>query len=192
MSDYKLAEIIGEGNFRVCYAVTGRPDICVKRIKPGLRFLRRMHLFLFRSGMNREEYKTYQRLPEALKPYFNPVIDAGKNYLVTGRPMDFDGSHSRPVCAYGKISNDAFWKKMEKIISLFEHHNIWFFDAFQKGNNVFVQRISEHEWQPIIVDYKRIGWKSYPVQVNLLVDSEKKKKFYRKYTRFINHFRALK
>lgn len=192
MKDIQLAEKIGEGNFRECYAVVGEPGLCVKRLKPGLGFLQRLHLNLLRPRMNEEEHDTYSRLPELLKPYFNPVIDARRDYLVTARPLDYDGSHSKPVCDYGRVSNKYFWAEVEKIVELFERHNIWFFDAFQIGANVFVQRLSPEEWKPIIVDYKRLGWKSYPVQVNLLFDSEKRKKFYRKYRRFVQSFRSDK
>ncbi len=190
MDTIQLAEKIGEGNFRECFAVAGEPGLCVKRLKPELDLLQRLHLRLLRPRMNAEEYETYNRLPELLKPYFNPVIDAQRDYLVTARPLDYDGSHSRPVCDYGRVANKYFWKEVEKIVELFEVHNIWFFDAFQIGTNVFVQRLSPEKWKPIIVDYKRLGWKSYPVQVNLLFDSEKKRKFYRKYRRFVQSFRS--
>ncbi len=190
MGNIQLAEKIGEGNFRECFAVVGEPGLCVKRLKSDLDLLQRLHLRLLRPRMNAEEYETYNRLPELLKPYFNPVIDAQPDYLVTARPLDYDGSHSRPVCDYGRVANKYFWKEVEKIIELFEAYNIWFFDAFQIGTNVFVQKLSPEKWKPIIVDYKRLGWKSYPVQLNLLVDSEKKKKFYRKYRRFVQSFRS--
>lgn len=190
MKSIKLADKIGEGNFRECFAVAGEPGLCVKRLKPGLGLLQRLHLRLLRPRMNQEELDTYNRLPELLKPYFNPVIDARREYLVTARPLDYDGSHSKPVCDYGRVSNEYFWEEIEKIVELFEQHNIWFFDAFQIGTNVFVQRLSEEKWKPIIVDYKRLGWKSYPVQLNLLFDTEKRRKFYRKYRRFVQNFRA--
>lgn len=186
----QLAEKIGEGNFRECYAVKNEPGLCVKRLKPHPGFFRRMSIFLFRRDINREEYDIYNRLPEDLKPYFNPVLKFSEDHLITSRPVDYNGSHSKPVCEYGRISNKLFWKEIDKVLGLFEKHNIWFFDAFLKGRNVFVKKLSEKEWVPIIVDYKRLGWKAYPVQINLLLDSEKKKKFYRYFKRFESKFRA--
>lgn len=188
--DPELGAKIGEGHLRECFAVKGEPGLCVKKLKPNLTIFQKLHLNLLRRKMNLDEYNTYNKLPQALKPYFNPVIRAGRDYLVTKRPMDYDGSHSLSVSDYGKVSNKYFWEEVEKIVALFEAHNLWFFDAFQLGTNVFVQRLSEDHWKPVIVDYKRHGWRSYPAQLNLLWNSEKKKKFYRKYERFVNLFKG--
>ncbi len=190
MSTARLAEKIGEGHLRECFAIKGKPGLCVKRLKPGLSLLQRLHLRLLRRGMHRLEYKTYRRLPPKMKPYFNPVISVAPDHLVAARPLDFDGSHSRPVSHHRQIANKAFWKEVDNLISLFEKYNIWFFDAFQLGENVFVQKLSPTHWRPVIVDYKRQGWRSYPAQLNLLLDSEKKKKFYRKYRRFVNRYKG--
>ncbi len=186
----QLADKIGEGNFRECFAVRNEPGLCVKRLKPQPGFFRRLSIFVLRRDINREEFDIYNRLPDDLKPYFNPVLEFTGDYLVTSRPVDYDGKHSKPVCEYGKISNVLFWEEISKLLDLFEKHNIWFFDAFLKGRNVFVKKRSKDEWVPIIVDYKRLGWKAYPVQVNLVLDSEKRKKFYRYFRRFETNFRA--
>ncbi len=192
MIEFELDKKIGVGNFRECFSVKGDPGLCVKKLKPDLTFSQRLHLKLIRRDFNQDEYKTFKQLPKALKPYFNPVIQVSGDHLVAARPMDYNGSHSLPVSDYGKISNDRFWDEVEKVVALFEEHNLWFFDAFQLGTNVFVQRLSSDHWRPIIVDFKRHGWRSYPAQLNLLCDSEKKKKFYRKYQRFVTLFRDKK
>lgn len=191
MIEFELDRLIGTGHFRECFSVKGEPGLCVKKLRPDLTFLQRLHLKLLRKNFNQDEYNTYKLLPEELKPYFNPVIQASGNHLITARPMDYDGSHSLPVSDYGKIDNNHFWNEMEKVVALFEEHNLWFFDAFQLGTNVFVQRLSADHWRPIIVDFKRHGWRSYPAQINLLCDSEKKKKFFRKYQRFVTLFRGM-
>ncbi len=180
---------IGEGHFRECFAVEGEPGLCIKKLKPTLSFWQRLQLFLLRRNINREEYNVYYRLPSELKPYFNPAVSISSDSLIVVRPMDYDGSHSRPVSDYGKVSNRIFWEEVEHIVSLFEKHNFWFLDAFQLGTNVFVQRLSEEQWRPVIIDYKRQGWRSYPMQLNLLMHSEKRKKFYRKYRRFLTLFK---
>lgn len=181
---------IGEGHFRECYTIKDEPALCIKMLKKNITFLQRLHLNLLRRKMNEDEYNTYNQLPASLKPYFNPIVSVTQNFVVTSRPMDYDGSHSRSVADYGKVSNTHFWKEVEKVVRLFEKHNLWFLDAFQLGSNVFVQRLSEDHWQPIIIDYKRHGWKSYPLQLNLLWDSQKKKKFFRKYHRFVESFKG--
>ncbi len=191
MSDkLELGDKIGEGNFRACYAVVDNPGLCVKRLKSDLGFFQRIQVLFLRRRMNYEELAIYQNLPEDLKPYFNPVIEATEDYIVAGRPIDYDGKHSKPVCEYGKVSNQGFWKEVEHIVSLLDKHELWFFDTFQIGTNIFVQKLSEDYWKPIIVDYKHIGWKAFPMQFNLFLDSEKRKKFYRSYRRFEAWFRA--
>ncbi|MDR4987245.1 MAG: hypothetical protein RG741_00220 [Bacteroidales bacterium] len=189
MTEFKLAEKLGEGNFRECFAVEGEPGLCVKRLKPRLGFWRRLNLQVLRPGMNKEEYDIYHRLPDEMKPYFNPVIEVGDDYLVTGRPLDYDGSHSKPVVAYGKIAHRGFWQEIDKILLLFEKYNLWFYDTM-KGRNLFVRKLSEDEWVPVIVDYKRLGWRSYPIQINLMFDSEKKRKCYRYLERFKKRYKA--
>ncbi len=187
---FELAEKIGEGNFRECFAVKGEPGLCVKRLRPDLGFLQRLQVIILRRRMNQEELDTYNNLPEDLKPFFNPIMDATREHLLTARPLDFDGTHSKPVRDYGKITNSVFWKQVEEVVGLLDKHKIWFFDTFQVGTNIFVQRVSESMWKPIIVDYKHLGWKAFPMQFNLLFDSEKRKKFYRSYRRFEQRFRG--
>ena len=185
----KPGEKIGEGHFRECFSVEGETGLCIKMLKPGLSRLQKLHLFILRRDINLEEYRTFSSLPRELKPYFSPVVELGSNYLVTGRPVDYDGNHSAPLSAYGKVSNRHFWKDIDRIVSLFEKHDIWLFDIFRLGENVFVQKLSEDVWKPVIVDYKRQGWKSYPAQLNLLLSSERKKKFFRRFRRFQESFR---
>ncbi len=187
---FELAEKIGEGNFRECFAVKGEPGLCIKRLKPGLGFLQRLQVIVLRRRMNQEELNTYNNLPEELKPYFNPILDAKREYLLTARPLDHDGIHSKPVRDYGKIANEAFWDDVENIVRLLDKNKIWFFDTFQVGTNIFVQRLTEKTWKPVIVDYKHLGWKAFPMQFNLLFDSEKRKKFFRSYRRFEQRFRG--
>ncbi len=186
----ELGEKIGEGNFRECFAVKGKPEMCIKRLRPDLGFLQRLQVLVLRRRMNQEELETYNGLPGELKPYFNPILEASRDYLLTARPLDFDRSHSLPVRDYGTVANEAFWRDVELVVDLLDKHHIWFFDTFQVGTNIFVQRVSEDIWKPVIVDYKHLGWKSFPMQFNLLFDSEKRKKFYRSYYRFEQRFRS--
>ncbi len=188
-SELRFGEKLGEGHFRECYAIEGEPGLCVKRIKPDLGFMQRLQLQVLRRGLNREEYATFQLLPEELKPFFSPVIDFNEEFIITPRPADYNGHYSLALYEYGPVANESFWKDIEKVVKLLDQHNMWFFDAFQLGKNIFVQKTTEQVWKPVIVDYKRLGWKSYPVQLNLLLNSEKKKKFYRRYRRFEDKFR---
>lgn len=66
---------------------------------------------------------------------------------------------------------------------------LYFFDVFHYGNNVIVKKLSETESFPMIVDFKRVGWKSYPLQPQLAFLSERRKKFFRRLGRFEKTFR---
>lgn len=183
-----IGEKLGSGYFRNCYAFENSESICMKTFKPKLGISRRLQVFLFRKNMNLEEYKSYISLPEELKPYFNPVLEAERNYLLMKKPTNHDGSYSRSVRSYqAVIKNEKFWKEVEQLFFLLNKHEQWFFDAFN-GNNMFIQERSESEWVPIIVDYKQEGWIAYPGQINLLLKSERKKKLKRLYGRFTQKY----
>ncbi len=186
---WKLGEKIGEGNFRECFALQDDPGLCYKRLRPDLGFFQRFQVLSLRRHMNQEEQRTYNALPSMIKPYFNPVVDAGKSFLVAARPMDFDGSYSLPLNDYGKVGNSSFWEQSERLVKLLDRHSLWFLDIFG-STNIIVQRLSEQQWKPIIIDYKHLGWKAFPMQLNLVLDSEKRRKFYRSYHRFKALFRA--
>jgi hypothetical protein len=60
------------------------------------------------------------------------------------------------------------------MINIMASNKLWFFDIFHFGNNILVQRISENKFKPIIIDYKRLGWLSYPLQINLILNRKEK------------------
>jgi hypothetical protein len=93
-----------------------------------------------------------------------------------------------PIAHYGKVENPYFWKDAEKIAQLLDEHRLWFFETF-KARNILVKKISEERWQPIFIDYKYIGWKAFPSQINLLLGFEKRRKFFRIYNRFRKRFK---
>lgn len=139
--------------------------------------------------MNLEEFNSNVSLPEELKPFFNPVLEAKRNYLLMNMPKNHDGSYSRSVKSYKAIiANEKFWKEVEQLFFLLDKHEKWFFDVFN-GNNMFIQELSESEWVPLIVDYKQEGWIAYPGQINLILKSERQKKIKRLYDRFTKKYK---
>jgi len=139
--------------------------------------------------INQEELEIWQNLPENLKEYFPKKYEKRGKLLISERPKDFDGTFSKTLIEYGSINNINFWESIDFIVHQMVDHKLRFFDIFHIGNNILVQRISEDVYKPIIIDCKRIGWSSYPLQINLLLDSEKKKKFYRRFNRFKRKFK---
>ena len=179
---------IGGGYFRDCYAVKGHDDICIKIINPRPGLLRALQLKYFRKKINLEEYETYKGLPEEIKKFFNPVHEASENYVVTSMPLDYDGTPSLSLKKTNSVENKKFWDDVTYLFHFLIDNQIWFFDVFN-GNNMFVLKQSKDDWVPIIIDYKQLGWKAFPWQVQLLLNSQKRKKLKRQYGRLVSKYK---
>jgi hypothetical protein len=70
-------------------------------------------------------------------------------------PRDFDGGYSKTVENIGPIDNESFWIHVDKISDIFIKNKIYPFDIFSSGKNVVVQKISESERKPMLIDVKR-------------------------------------
>lgn len=145
----------------------------------------------FFRDINQEELDIYKIIPKQLKPFFPGITHKNGTMLIAERPMDFDNSFSKPLLEYEKISNTNFWNDVDSIAGQLVKHKLWLFDVFHLGNNIIVKRISKNEYKPVIVDFKRFGYSCYPLQLNLLLDSEKEKKLYRRLERFKRDFREI-
>lgn len=182
----QLWKEIGMWNHRICYEIVDS-DLCAKKIKPLTFHIRSLIAHIFRD-INQEELKIFNSLPDDLKTYFPDYYEKKNDMLISQRPKDFDGSFSKTLIEYGPIENVYFWESIDIIISLMTKHKLRFFDAFHQGNNIVVQKISEDKYKPIIIDCKRVWWAAYPLQVNLLFNSEKQKKFNRRIVQFKQSF----
>ncbi len=194
----KMVEIIGEGTYRQCY-VTQNPDLCVKKLKPniikqyfGFKFNLNMKRYLkIKFGildMNKFEFDQISKLPEELVDYIPSNIKLTEEGLIMGRPKDYTGEYSANIIEFGKVRNEYFWKCVDEICVVFEENNLWFQDVFFKGNNVLVKKVSNDKFVPIMIDLKNVGKKLHPVQFNLMLRSEQKRKFYRGFNRFKTEF----
>lgn len=193
-----IGDKIGEGNFRQCYEIVGT-DLCTKRAKKHIMkeiFGRTIYLnasiySLLKFGatnLNKIEYKAIKSLPKELIPYLPAKISLTDDDLIMERSKDFDGSYSRIAIDNGLINNDAFWKHVTHIVTVLEENKVFPSDVFRNGNNVIVKRVSEEEWMPVLIDFKRIGYRSDPFQFNLLLKSEQSKKFHRRLLEFHKRF----
>ncbi len=185
----QLAEKIFEGHHRECYAVAGQ-NLIVKKLKPRPKiFWIRADRF-YRRNVNREEYDLYRCLPVTLREYFPSYVELKDDMLIMERITDFDGSFSKTVLEYGRVANEYFWKDVETIVEILKKERLWLFDIFHYGNNMVVKKVSEKVYRPVIIDFKRMGWNSYPLQVNLLFESECRKKFHRRLKKFVRRFKG--
>ena len=88
----------------------------------------------------------------------------------------------------GKVKNDYFWSCVDDICNIFDQRKLWYQDVFFKGNNVLVKKVTIDKYVPIIIDFKNIGKNFDPIQFNLLLNSEQKRKFYRRFNKFKTAF----
>jgi len=194
----KITEIIGEGAYRNCYA-TQNPDICIKRMKPivnkryfGFNFSIDMKRYLKIkfgiSDLNKVEFSQITKLPQSLKAYIPSEIHLTETELIMGRPKDYNGEYSKSMIEFGKVKNEYFWKCVDEICTVFEEHSLWYQDVFFKGNNILVKKVSRDRFVPIMIDLKELGNNLSPIQINLILKSEKKRKFYRRFDRFKTTF----
>lgn len=180
---------IWEWEYRECYSIPDT-DLCVKKQK---RFREkqifwvdlkiRLDLYLLFTfwveSLNIREYRVFNLLPIDLKKYFPSIVMMCGEDLVMERIKDFDGSCSKTIREFWKIDNMKFWQEIENIARILLEKNMLFFDIFN-SKNIVVKRISENEYVPVIVDFKRLGIGSYSFQFNLVFESERKRKFHKK------------
>ena len=185
----QLAEKIFEGHHRECFAVAGK-NLIVKKLKrrPKIFWIRADKLY--RRNVNKEEYDFYRSLPSSLREYFPSYVELKDNMLIMERITDYEGEFSKTVLEYGKVTNEYFWKDVETIVEILTKERLWLFDIFHCGNNMVVKKVSEKVYRPVIIDFKRMGWHSYPLQINLLFESECRKKFHRRLKKFIKKFKG--
>lgn len=178
----KLWELIGEWRCRTCYAIDGT-DFCIKSLKPLVLTIKSLVSHML-WDMNQTEFKVWDNLPDGLKSYFADSYSLTPDGLVSLRPKDFDGAYSKTLKQFWTVDNIYFWACMEELLESLIQQKIWLLDIFTwTWKNILVQRISEDKFKPVIVDCKKYGWRSFPLQFNLLLDSEKAKKMRRRFKR---------
>lgn len=207
-----LGEKIGEGRYRECWAVEDDPNICIKTVRrepypitPDLPLAKIINLIMervhelgsYKIPANEWEIEVIEKLRSRLNGYL-PVEarlekhDRHGKILIMTRPMDYDGNYSKTVRDHGPVNNRAFWRHIDEIVGLMLANDIFLFDIFHCGQNILLNKVSEDEYMPIIIDFKRFGAKSYPLQPNLLMKSERKRKFLRRLKDFKQKFMPAK
>lgn len=184
-----LGEEIGNGNYRVCYAIKNS-DLIVKINRKfvykkllGVKIPIPAFLFTFLKfgtfNPNEREYNILQKLPNELSPYLPEYIKLENGNLIQNRPKDYTGNYSATVISLKSVTNDSFWKHVKIIEELFVKHDFYPLDIFRGGGNVIVQKISFDEWKPILIDIKRVGYRPIvdSLDFKLIFKSEQKKKF---------------
>lgn len=196
-----LGEEIGSGNFRFCYAVKNS-DLSVKVnrtfvIKNIAGFKVRFPAFIFSLlkfgtvNPNKKEYKILTNLPEELRIYLPKHIEYRNGLLIQSRPKNYDNAYSISVYQAKGVKNAPFWQHVKHIETLLLKHQIYPLDIFRGGGNVMIQKLNEDEWIPIIIDFKRVGYRPFvdSLDLKLMFKSEQKKKFLQRMAAFMIQFK---
>ncbi len=141
-----------------------------------------------KANINEVDYANYQKLPEAVRNNFTPNTRMINGVIVQERMQNYDGTPSVSIeehtQKYGKIQNKFFWETVEKLKQAFLLEEQPLLGVFHRGSNILVKKLSENEWIPIMIDFKRLGARSYPFQPHLNIKDRLQKKFLRQFKSF--------
>lgn len=199
----EFGEEIGKGNYRFCYAIKDS-DLSVKInrkfvIKKIAGFNVYFPAFIFSflkfgtMNPNKKEYEILANLPKKLRKYLPEHIAYRDGLLIQSRPKNYDGSYSASVYHSKEVKNELFWEHVKKIEAILLEHQIYPLDIFRGGGNVMIQKINEMEWIPIIIDFKRIGYRPIAdsLDFKLMFKSQQKKKFLQRMEAFVNQYKKV-
>ena len=150
-------ELIGYGKHRVVVRVSDK--LALKADSTSNRI---------RKGGNKFEWDNYQRyfkdIPMEMRPFFVVLsrrrVSKGKQFHHTRLVRNHDGSLAKTVQQSQKISNVHFWKMFDRVVSWLLQNNIPYFELRPK--NVMVKWISPATAIPVIIDYEKVGARTYP------------------------------
>lgn len=187
---------IGEGRFREVYQVGG---YTLKVLKPYTRknygpFHIAFPVTLYTTlkfgipDFNEHEYNTYNsfadRIPSELRESFYHIHGVqkpnGRSCLITELVADTDGKPSKRLSEHGKIADSIFWKQIKRLEEALLDEGIMLMDI--NGENILVRK-TDNGPIPVIVDYKRLGGKTYPAQFWLSSGKQMEKKIQRRFQR---------
>lgn len=192
---------IWEWRYRECFS-TDDPNLCVKKMKKKIirslfwiKFSIKSDIFsLFKfwnDNINIVEYEFIQRIPTELFEYLPNTIFLERWLLYMERPRNYDRTYSITLKEHGPTENESFWEHIENIERICRENKFWGFDIMNNWKNILIKKISETEYKPVIIDCKGSEIWSTLTQPNLLLDSERRKIFYRRLSRFMKEFRLL-
>lgn len=132
---------------------------------------------------NEIEYKNYCKMPEKLKQYF-PFIWYENWDIYSDTVLNYDNNISMNLYDYKWYISEDFWTELRQIINIMIKNNYYLYDLNAK--NILIQYSSQEKQIPKLIDCKRLWNKVYPLQINLLLKSQRIKKIYRQYDKLRN------
>ena len=160
--------------------------------------MRLYHLLKFGTkDMNRLEQKNYQKViknaSRQLRTSFAGIIGIrthkGRSILIMEKIKDYNRETSKSMNKTGKIKSKAFWKRMESIENYLLQNNIPLFDI--TAANIMVKKISEKNSIPVLIDFKRLGTRTYPFQPQYALKPFARGKVRRQFTRLREQYQEV-
>lgn len=187
---------IGEGRYREIFRVG---DEALKLMKPYVRKdyglfhvnfpaeLYTKHKFGI-SDFNRFEYESYmgfiERIPKEFRGMFSRVHSFGRHnnrsFSLSDLVVNSDNEISKPLSEYGQVDNLKFWEKITRLEEMLVSEKVPLLDI--RGENIVV-REEKGELTPVVIDFKRYGRRTYPMQIWLLSEQKLIGKMRRRFQR---------
>mgnify|MGYP001822850454 CR=1 FL=1 len=198
-----LSEKIGETKYRVAYR---SGSYAVKKTKPfvpkryfGLSFGIPTSLYTTLKFAIRDlsvfEYEQYlkviamtpPRLHEHFARVFSPLAVNGETFAINELVMNDDGSVSKMLRSFGPCNDQQFWQDMDRLEHFFLQAKIYYFGM--GCNNVCVREQADGRLVPVLIDYKRIGARTFWQQFWLFLPFVKKLKLKRRFSKIRKRYR---
>ncbi len=163
------------------------------RIRIPMRW--RSILWLGASDVNRAEWRNYNKyfthvqrsLRESFAQLHHLETAKGVSVLYMEAVRDASGALSKTLEDTGPISSPSFWSRFDAMVEWLAQKRILVFDLNPK--NVLVKWKSKTECIPVLIDYKIVGARNYPLQPWLWIPSQAMKKMRRKANRIPARFK---
>jgi hypothetical protein len=144
------------------------------------------------SNFNEFEASEYQRIadkiPKELRNSFAHIRGVVDGILFQDLIKDSSGSPSRRLAQQEEyIYDKVFWHRMSQLKEFFLDENILNFNL--KPNNILVMERNPTETIPVILDYKRIGPRTYPFQPQLRIHAVAQQKLMRRFERLASQYK---
>lgn len=114
-----------------------------------------------------ENYNEFiAKIPPEMRRYFAQIYQTGetvegKTYSLGELIVNYDSSLSKPLSEYESLPSQNFWDELSEIEEILLERQAPLLDFNTK--NILVHE-TEKTFSPTLIDFKRYGLKSYPVQ----------------------------
>jgi len=201
-TDLSQVAKIGEGRYRKVFRVGNK---ALKVLRPFVRkdyglfhvnFPTELYT-KYKFGIadfNQFEYEMYHEFIERISPElrnkFSQIHEIGKSngksVSLSDLVVNSNGNLAKTLSQYGIVDNPDFWRQIDKLEQVLVHEEIPIIDI--RGENIMVREV-DGESVPILVDFKRYGRRTYPVQIWLFSKQQLVKKMKRRFQRLRDQYK---